>query len=176
MTMRGRADAVEKPDRIASASRASPRMLGLFGGGRARLRAPGALPCAQEATARSGAPLRVLIVEDKALIAMDLEAMLQDLGAEVVGIAMTAAEAVQLARLHRPDCATMDIRLKGDRDGVSAAIELYRTLGIRSIFVSAYGNAETRARAADANPIGWIRKPFGQHDLHALLEDFLGGE
>ncbi len=99
--------------------------------------------------------------------------MLRDLGAEVIGLAMTAAEAVQLAKLHQPDCATMDISIKGDRDGVSAAIEIYETLGIHSIFVSAYGNDETRTRAARAHPLAWIMKPFSTEDIRTALDRVL---
>ena len=124
-------------------------------------------------TTASGRPLRVVVVEDEAIIAMDIEMMLQDLGAEVVGVAMTAAEAVRLTELHHPDCATMDINIKGDRDGVSAAIEIYEVLGIRSIFVSAYGNDETKARAAPAHPFGWVKKPLDMEDLRSALDRVL---
>ena len=127
----------------------------------------------RELTTASSRPLRIVIVEDEAIIAMDIEMMLQDLGAEVVGVAMTAAEAVKLTELHRPDCATMDINIKGNRDGVSAAIEIYEVLGIRSIFVSAYGNDETKARAAPAHPFGWVRKPLEMEDLRSALDSVL---
>lgn len=131
---------------------------------------PTTIGLSRELSAASGRPLRVLIVEDEAIIAMDIEMMLQDLGAQVVGVAMTAAEAVRLAELHRPDCATMDINIKGGRDGVSAATEIYETLSIRSIFVSAYGNDETRQRAAPAHPFGWIKKPLEINDLKLALD------
>lgn len=124
-------------------------------------------------TAAPDRPLRVIVVEDDAIIAMEIDMMLRDLGAEVVGLAMTAAEAVRLAELHRPDCATMDISIKGNRDGVSAAIEIYETLGIRSIFVSAFGNDETRARAARAHPLGWVMKPFNTEDIRSALDRVL---
>ena len=120
--------------------------------------------------AGAGRPLRIMIVEDEAIIAMDLEMTLEDLGAEIVCTADNAAEAFRLAKLYRPDCATMDISINGDRDGVSAAIELYENLGIRSIFVSAFGNPETRARAASANPIDWIGKPFSEADLKRIFD------
>lgn len=114
-------------------------------------------------------PLRVLIVEDEAIIAMELEMLLEEVGAEVVGIAMSAAEAEQIAATHAPDLITMDINLKGARDGVSAAIGIFQSHGIRSVFVSAYGDAGTVARAAPANPIGWIRKPIEKYDLETIL-------
>lgn len=133
-------------------------------------------PLSQRFRAVSGRPLRVVIVEDEAIIAMDIEMMLQDLGAEIVGVAMTAAEAVILAEQHRPDCVTMDINIKGERDGVSAATEIYETLGIRSIFVSAYGNDETRQRAAPAHPFGWIKKPLEISDLKLALDRVIDGD
>lgn len=123
----------------------------------------------EDETCASARPLRVMIVEDEAIIAMSIEWTLQELGAEVVGVAMSAAEAVSLATLHRPDCVTMDINIKGDRDGVSAAIELYEVLGIRVIFISAYGNDETKARAAAANPFAWLEKPVRAVSLKAAL-------
>jgi len=117
-------------------------------------------------------PLRIMIVEDEALIAMDLEMTLEDLGAEVVCKASSASEAVRLARQYQPDCATMDINIHGDRDGVSAAIELFQMLGIRSIFVSAYGKSRRPGkRATAANPVGWISKPFSEVELRKALDD-----
>lgn len=115
-------------------------------------------------------PLRALIVEDEAVIAMDIDMMLHELGVEVIGVAMTAKEAVRLATLHRPDFATMDINIKGDRDGVSAALEIYETLGIRAIFVSAYGNDTVRQRAVAANPLDWLGKPIYFSSLKAAID------
>ncbi|MFZ3585463.1 response regulator [Loktanella sp. DJP18] len=115
-------------------------------------------------------PLRVLIVEDEAIIAMDLEMILEDLGVEVVGIAMSAEHAVRLAEKHAPDCATMDINIKGDRDGVSAATEIYEKFGIRSIFVSAFGTDELYKRAEPTRPFTWIKKPFRSDDFKAALQ------
>jgi two-component system, response regulator PdtaR len=128
------------------------------------------LSAPQDAFAARNEPLRVLIVEDEAIIAMDLEMMLEDLGVDVVGVAITAAEAVRLAEIHRPDCATMDINIKGDRDGISAAMELHEAFGIRSIFVSAYGNHETRTRAKSAHPFGWVQKPIEMRILKEMLD------
>ena len=122
----------------------------------------------------AGRPLRVMIVEDEAIIAMDLEMTLQDLGVEVVCIAESASDAVRLAEQYRPDCATMDINIAGDQDGISAAIQLYQAFGVRSIFISAYGNSETRDRAASANAIDWISKPFSEAELKRILDEFAG--
>ncbi|MFN4100436.1 MAG: response regulator [Pararhodobacter sp.] len=114
-------------------------------------------------------PLRVLIVEDEAIISMELEMLLEDLKAEVVGIAMTAAEAEALVAQHRPDCVTMDINIQGDRDGVAAAHDIFERYGVRSIFVSAYSDAATRKRAETANPLGWVKKPVDIEELDLIL-------
>lgn len=117
-------------------------------------------------------PLRVLIVEDEVIIAMELEMMLEELDAEVVGIAMSALEAEQIAASARPDLITMDINLKGGRDGVDAACAIYKAYEIRSVFISAYGNAAQKEAAAAANPLGWVRKPVYQEDLADILTQF----
>ncbi|EDQ02913.1 putative transcriptional regulatory protein pdtaR (plasmid) [Sulfitobacter indolifex] len=114
-------------------------------------------------------PLRVLIVEDEAIIAMEIEMILEDFGAEVVGTVMSAQEAVDYAKLHRPDCITMDINLKGDRDGVSAALEIHEAIGIRAIFISAYGSDDLKLRAQSAQPFGWIQKPIRTGELKEAL-------
>ncbi len=114
-------------------------------------------------------PLRVVIVEDEAIIAMELEMLIEELGAQIVGTAASAAEAEALVRAQRPDCVTMDISINGDRDGVDAAIKIFEHYGVRSIFVSAYGNAATRAKAEPANPLGWVRKPIDKADLGDIL-------
>ena len=64
---------------------------------------------------------RILVVEDEALVAENLRRCLHDLGYSVAGIADTAAEAVGLAREHKPDLVLSDIRIKGPEDGTAAA-------------------------------------------------------
>lgn len=121
---------------------------------------------------RAATQARVLIVEDDFLIALELEHRLLDAGFEVVGTAMTADEAIGLAKSEKPDLAIMDIRLAGRRDGVDAAIELFSTYGIRSIFASAHADNETRKRAAPASPVGWLQKPYSAEDLVRHMRDY----
>lgn len=109
--------------------------------------------------------LRVLIVEDEAVVAMELELLLEDLDAEVVAIAASAAEAYALVREYGPDFVTMDINIEGDRDGVSSAIEIFETYGVRSIFISSFSDMETRKRAATCQALAWIRKPINAAEL-----------
>lgn len=112
---------------------------------------------------------RILIVEDEYLIALEIENRLVDAGFEVVGIAMTADEAISIAGSTNPDLAITDIRLAGRRDGVEAATELFTTLGVRSIFASAHADAQTRERASAVSPIGWLQKPYSAEALIKLI-------
>ncbi len=65
-----------------------------------------------------------------------------------------------LAAAGAPALALMDIRLLGKRDGIDAAIELFQVHGIRSVFASAHSDEHARRRAAPAQPLGWIAKPY----------------
>jgi two-component system, response regulator PdtaR len=116
-------------------------------------------------TAQEVAGARVLIVEDEFLIASDLEVALTEAGIEVAGVATSADQAVDIANAERPTLAIMDIRLLGDRDGVDAALELFRVHGIRCVFASAHADEDTRARAQPAHPIAWVPKPYAMSSL-----------
>ena len=129
-------------------------------------------PMAEERPRAAASP-RILLVEDDFLVGMEMETGLQEAGYEVAGIAATAEEAVELAAERRPALVVMDIRLAGERDGVDAALEIYRTLGIRSIFASAHGDSRTRARAEPARPLGWVAKPYRVDTLLKAIEEAL---
>jgi DNA-binding NarL/FixJ family response regulator len=128
---------------------------------------------AQERAEPKASP-RILLVEDDFLVGMEIESGLADAGLEVVGVAASAAEALAIAERERPALVVMDIRLAGDRDGIDAAIEIQRRLGIRSLFASAHGDAQVRARGEAARPLGWIGKPYRVSALVAAVRDALG--
>jgi two-component system, response regulator PdtaR len=132
---------------------------------------------ADETVEPTAAPARpcILLVEDDFLVGMEMETGLEEAGYEIAGIAATAEEAVELATERRPALVVMDIRLASDRDGVDAALEIFRTLGIRSIFASAHGDAQVRARAAAAQPLGWVAKPYRVETLLRVVEEALRG-
>jgi DNA-binding NarL/FixJ family response regulator len=107
----------------------------------------------------------ILIVEDDFLIAMEAESALFAAGFQISGIAATAEEAISLARAHKPAIAIMDIRLAGRRDGVDAAGDPYREIGVRCVFATAHDDPQTRARAAPFSPLGWLSKPYTMTSL-----------
>jgi CheY-like chemotaxis protein len=118
--------------------------------------------------------LRVLVVEDEALIAMELESILEQQGHEVVDAVATEADAIAAARLTRPDLVLMDVRLARGGDGVATAIRLRQELGIRSIFITAQSDQVTRARAAAAEPAGFLGKPLSPELLARLIREAFG--
>ncbi len=120
-------------------------------------------------TPASDHPLRILIVEDESLAAMALEEVLGMLGFAVIGIEDNADAAIGAAERLRPDIVMMDIRLLGPRDGIDAAAAIRARTGIRCIFTSAFADAETRHRAADCEPFGFVRKPYFPAELQRAL-------
>jgi CheY-like chemotaxis protein len=112
---------------------------------------------------------RILIVEDEFFVALDIQAMLEANGHRIVGIAVTAEEAVVLAARERPNVVFMDIRLAGVRDGIDAAYEIRERFDIPSIFVTATTDDHTRRRAEVTRPLGFLDKPFTQQRLRMAL-------
>jgi two-component system, response regulator PdtaR len=112
---------------------------------------------------------RVLVVEDNIFVARQCECALTKAGYEVTAIVTTAEEAVEHALQHRPDVVLMDIYLRGPRDGVEAALEIFKRSGIRSIYASAVSDAGMQARAALTQPLGWLPKPFNDRKLVATV-------
>ncbi|WP_435171540.1 response regulator [Falsirhodobacter sp. 1013] len=114
-------------------------------------------------------PNTILVVEDAALIAMDLVIALEDAGYVVVGVAATKAAAIALAEAHSIDLATMDVELAQGSNGIDTAIELRNRYDIPSIFVSGSLTDATIRRAAAADPIGFLDKPvLAEKVLHAV--------
>jgi two-component system, response regulator PdtaR len=112
---------------------------------------------------------RILIVEDDLLVANQVEAALSDAGYDVAGTATSRDEALQLAEAESPVLVLMDIRLRGDADGIDTALDLFRLQGIRCIFASAYSDHEAQRRAAPAAPLGWLQKPYNMASLTAMV-------
>ncbi|MCA9509415.1 MAG: response regulator, partial [Myxococcales bacterium] len=112
----------------------------------------------------------VLIVEDEGLVAHDLELSLRKLGYDVAGIAATADEALQEAASRRPDLVLMDIRLRGERDGIEAGAALRDAYGIPVVYLTAHADDATLDRAKRTEPAGYLVKPWNPLDLRSTLE------
>ena len=75
-------------------------------------------------------PARILIVEDDAVLAVHLEEMLAQMGYQVTGLAATGNNAIQSALEQSPDVILMDIRLRGDMNGIQAAEAIHKNADI----------------------------------------------
>ncbi len=113
---------------------------------------------------------RILIVEDEAIIAMEIESQLQSLGYEVTSIVDTGEKAVKKAEEDKPDLILMDIRIKGEMDGIEAAEEIRNRFGIPVIFSTAYLDEERIERAKITMPFGYVLKPIQERDLKVTIE------
>ena len=107
------------------------------------------------------------------IISLHTKTLLEHLGHIVVGIAVSAEQAVSIAAKEQPDVVLMDIRLNGARDGIDAALEIRNSLGIGSIFVTANSDPETRQRAKAAEPLEFLEKPLTEHRLRFGLSRLL---
>jgi PAS domain S-box-containing protein len=114
---------------------------------------------------------RLLIVEDEAIVAKELEERLKDLGYRVVGAVASGEEALSLvASDKRPDLVLMDIVLKGKLDGIETAARIHALYDIPVVYLTAYGDKSTLQRAKAGEPFGYVLKPFSERDVHVAVE------
>lgn len=115
-------------------------------------------------------PVRILIVEDDAIIAHDVMLMLQQLGYEVAGVAHTAAQAQHLIAQQAPDLAILDINLGTGPSGIELAGWIRSRYRFPYLFLTSYSDRETLQQAREAHPVSYVVKPFEDHDLLAAIE------
>ncbi|HVV46692.1 MAG TPA: response regulator [Bryobacteraceae bacterium] len=113
----------------------------------------------------------VLIIEDEALIAMDLESLVESLGHNVVGVARTHTEAVSKALATRPGLILADIRLADESSGLEAVNELLQTFEVPVIFITAY--PEQLLTGLRPEPTFLITKPFRPAMVSAVISQAL---
>jgi PAS domain S-box-containing protein len=115
-------------------------------------------------------PPRLLIVEDEAIVVTDIAIRLKQLGYEVVGIASSGEESISMAATAHPDLVLMDIHLRGAMDGVAAAREMRARFRIPVVFLTAYAEGVTFQRAKEAEPLGYVLKPFDDRELRIAID------
>jgi DNA-binding NarL/FixJ family response regulator len=113
------------------------------------------------------ADMRVLIVEDEVLLAVELEYVVQEAGLDVVGHAMEAQAAIELAARRRPDLALVDVHLQDGPTGVDAARTLAHDCGAVVLFMT----ANKQCLPHDyAGACGVIAKPYSEHGMRRAVE------
>ena len=115
----------------------------------------------------------ILVVDDEALIADAWCIHMEMIGVEVCGTAATADSAVALAIEHRPAVVLMDVRLKGQGDGIDAANAIREHVPSKIIFITGSREPETIARIQLSDPAGLLFKPVADHQLHTAVREAL---
>jgi response regulator NasT len=113
--------------------------------------------------------VRILVAEDETIIRLDLCALLERSGFEVVAEARDGDEAVRLAREHEPDLAIMDVKMPR-LDGIEAARRILGERPIPIVMLTAYGQEELVGRAVEAGVFGYLVKPFREVDLLPAIQ------
>ncbi len=113
---------------------------------------------------------RILIVEDEALVATDLEEQLTRLGYAIVGVTDNGEEAVRTARERPVDLVLMDIQIAGALDGIQTAGRLLDEFHLPVVFLTGHADPRTLQRAGATAPYGYVTKPYDERALHATLE------
>ena len=114
--------------------------------------------------------LKILIVEDESITALDISVELTQIGYEVCGMEDTASGAIAAVLENKPDLILMDIRLGDGGDGVEAAKQILRDHDLPIVFLTAHSDGQTLSRALDVSPYGYLVKPFRTQDLRVTIE------
>jgi two-component system cell cycle sensor histidine kinase/response regulator CckA len=112
----------------------------------------------------------ILIVEDEAVIALDVRATLGRLGYTVSAAVATGPDAIAHVESSRPNLVLMDIHLRGEMDGVEAARTIRDRFGVPVIYLTAFADPATLQRARITEPFGYLLKPFEERELHVVIE------
>ena len=118
----------------------------------------------------SEAAHRILVVEDQRLIAADIESTLKKLGYVVVDNVSSGEDAISKSDQMRPDLVLMDVRLRGEIDGIQAAEIIRVRFNVPVVYMTAYADEETIVRAKKTAPFGYLVKPFNERELRATIE------
>lgn len=113
---------------------------------------------------------KVLIVEDDNIISLVLVNMIKQLGHEVVGTSTNGKDAIDLAVELKPTLILMDIRLKGELDGIETVIAIKEQFSVPVIYITGNTDRQHFERAKETNFVDLISKPFTQNDILRSIE------
>ena len=113
---------------------------------------------------------RIMLVEDENIVAMDVQQRLESMDYEVVAHASNGLDAVRYALDLEPDLILMDIKIRGDMDGIDAAAKIRAKKEIPIIYLTAFADETTLKRARLTEAYGYLIKPFEDNELRSAIE------
>ncbi|WP_073118723.1 LytR/AlgR family response regulator transcription factor [Reichenbachiella agariperforans] len=113
---------------------------------------------------------QIMIVEDQPIIADDIAIYLEQMGHEVVGICDSADQALAVLDQKEVSLVLLDIKIKGDKDGIQLAQLIRQKRAVPFIFISSLYDKTTITRAKNASPSGYIVKPFKDEDIQVAVD------
>jgi CheY-like chemotaxis protein len=113
---------------------------------------------------------RIMIVEDVAVVGLDLANRLESLGYDAAPVVPSGEEALYWTEKAQPDLVLMDIKLKGDMDGIDTADQIRQRFNIPVVYITSYADEQTLQRAKLTAPFGYLLKPFEDRELRAVIE------
>jgi CheY-like chemotaxis protein len=120
---------------------------------------------------RRGMSVRVLVIEDESVIALNVAQIVRSAGHQVIGIAASEKAAIDLAEKHMPDLVIADVQLRGEDDGRAAVREILKSLSVPVIFVT--GFPERLLTGQGIEPTFVITKPFAPDHLKMAISQAL---
>jgi len=106
-----------------------------------------------------------MIVEDERLVAQDIAQLLEYEGYAVPAIASDGKNAIKKIIEFAPDLVLLDVRIKGEIDGIDVAEHIQSFYDIPILYLTAFSDPETLKRAQATNPMGYLLKPFRREQL-----------
>ena len=120
------------------------------------------------------AKIKLLIVEDEALIALALSCDFKNLGCDVCKPAFSGEQAIETAERERPDVVLMDIKLVNSTiNGIEAAEQIHSRFGIPIAFITGYEDPKIQEQANVVEPIGYFLKPLNCKTIQATIDSAL---
>jgi DNA-binding response OmpR family regulator len=121
--------------------------------------------------------MRILVVEDEAIIARDIQNILSDCGYQVTDLASSGEESIRKAEAQKPDLVLMDVRLKGPMDGIEAGHTIHDRFQIPIVLVTAFGD-ELAEEMLAGRKNGFLRivKPFEAEEFLGIIRKLLPRE
>ncbi len=114
--------------------------------------------------------IKILIVEDEALIAKDIEMSLRQLEYSIIGIAYDSVTALDMIHSRRPDLVLLDIELNSELTGIDIAVILNEKYKIPFIYLTSFSDPCTIDFVKKTLPFGYILKPFSERELYSAIE------